>query len=38
VPLIPIAHSKRFQARKNIVKGELLSPFGGIDFSRVSKN
>jgi cationic peptide transport system substrate-binding protein len=38
VPLIPLAHSKRFQARKNIVKGELLSPFGGIDFSQVSKN
>ncbi|MFQ3194666.1 MAG: cationic peptide transport system substrate-binding protein [Colwellia sp.] len=38
VPLIPIAHSKRFQARKNIVKGQLLSPFGGIDFSKVSKN
>ncbi len=38
VPLIPIAHSKRFQARKNVVKGKLLSPFGGIDFSEVSKN
>jgi len=38
VPLIPIAHSKRFQARKNIVKGEFLSPFGGIDFSKASKN
>ena len=38
VPLIPIAHSKRFQARNNSVKGELLSPFGGIDFSKVSKN
>ncbi len=38
VPLIPIAHSKRFQARNDSVKGELLSPFGGIDFSKVSKN
>lgn len=38
VPLIPIAHSKRFQARKKIVTGKLLSPFGGIDFSEVSKN
>jgi cationic peptide transport system substrate-binding protein len=37
VPLIPIAHSKRFQARHNNVSGKLLSPFGGIDFSEVSK-
>jgi len=38
VPLIPIAHSKRFQARHSSVSGKLLSPFGGIDFSEVSKN
>jgi len=38
LPLLPIAHSKRFQARTTQVKGELLSSFGGIDFSRVSKN
>lgn len=37
-PLIPIAHSKRFQARHSNVSGKLLSPFGGIDFSEVSKN
>jgi len=38
VPLIPIAHSKRFQARHSNVSGKLLSPFGGIDFSEVNKN
>jgi cationic peptide transport system substrate-binding protein len=37
VPLIPIAHSKRFQARKNIIHGELLHAFGGIDFSHAEK-
>lgn len=38
VPLIPIAHSKRYQARVNTVKGEILLPIGGIDFSGVTKN
>ncbi|WP_229817078.1 ABC transporter substrate-binding protein [Thalassotalea profundi] len=38
MPLIPIAHSKRYQARKKIVKGEILNAFGGIDFTNVSKN
>jgi cationic peptide transport system substrate-binding protein len=37
VPLIPIAHSKRFQARNNKVEGEILNSFGGIDFTNVSK-
>ncbi|WP_448566505.1 ABC transporter substrate-binding protein [Thalassotalea ganghwensis] len=37
IPLIPIAHSKRFQARKTTVKGNILSAFGGIDFSEVTK-
>lgn len=38
MPLMPIAHSKRYQARKKIVKGEILNAFGGIDFSNVSKD
>jgi len=37
VPLIPIAHSKRYQARGNNVVGNILAPFGGINFYRVSK-
>ncbi|WP_440873863.1 ABC transporter substrate-binding protein [Thalassotalea sp. PLHSN55] len=37
VPLIPIAHSKRFQARSENVEGQLLHSIGGIDFSAVSK-
>ena len=38
VPLLPIAHSKRFQARSNKVKGKLLNAFGGINFRHASKN
>jgi cationic peptide transport system substrate-binding protein len=38
LPLIPIAHSKRYQARNNRIKGQLLHSFGGIDFSSVQKN
>jgi cationic peptide transport system substrate-binding protein len=37
VPLIPIAHSKRYQARGNNVEGNILAPFGGINFYQVSK-
>lgn len=38
VPLIPIAHSKRYQARVNTVNGTLLRSIGGIDFNGVTKN
>jgi len=38
VPLIPIAHSKRFQARNKNISGQLLKPFGGISFEQVNKN
>jgi len=38
VPLIPIAHSKRYQARANTVNGKLLRSIGGIDFNGVTKN
>jgi len=37
LPLIPIAHSKRYQARINSVKGTILKSFGGIDFSNATK-
>lgn len=37
IPLIPLAHSKRYQARVNNVKGKILAPFGGINFYKVSK-
>ncbi|MDO6427989.1 ABC transporter substrate-binding protein [Thalassotalea sp. 1_MG-2023] len=37
LPLFPIAHSKRFQARKISVKGDILHPFGGISFGGVEK-
>lgn len=37
VPLIPIAHSKRYQARGNNVTGNILAPFGGINFYPVAK-
>ncbi|MFT5814971.1 MAG: cationic peptide transport system substrate-binding protein, partial [Psychroserpens sp.] len=38
VPLIPIAHSKRYQARNNSVKGNVLRAIGGVDFNGVTKN
>ena len=37
VPLFPIAHSKRFQARTKNIKGPILSSFGGISFGEVTK-
>lgn len=37
VPLIPIAHSKRYQARGDNVIGKILAPFGGINFYQVAK-
>ena len=36
LPLLPIAHSKRFQARSKKVKGRILNAFGGIDFTKVT--
>lgn len=38
VPLVPIAHSKRYQARANSVNGNLLRSIGGVDFNGVTKN
>lgn len=37
MPLLPIAHSKRFQGRGSDVKGNILESFGGISFYNVSK-
>lgn len=36
-PLLPIAHSKRYQARGVNVKGNILANFGGISFYHVFK-
>ncbi|MBU2872320.1 ABC transporter substrate-binding protein [Colwellia sp. E2M01] len=36
-PLLPIAHSKRFQARDINIEGDILEYFGGINFYQVSK-
>lgn len=37
VPVIPIAHSKRYQARSQNVTGNILAAFGGINFYYVDK-
>ena len=37
IPLLPIAQSKRFQARGVDVEGEILENFGGISFYDVAK-
>ncbi|WP_448210922.1 ABC transporter substrate-binding protein SapA [Colwellia sp. MEBiC06753] len=37
LPILPIAHSKRFQARNKQVKGKLLNSFGGVNFAEISK-
>lgn len=37
LPLLPIAHSKRFQARDSGVKGRILADFGGVSFYQVYK-
>jgi len=36
-PLLPIAHSKRFQSRDNKVIGPIISNFGGLSFHNVYK-
>jgi len=38
MPLIPLAHSKRFQARDKNITGKLLKAFGGINFTEINKN
>ncbi len=36
-PLLPIAHSKRFQSRDKRVVGQIISNFGGLSFHHVYK-
>ncbi|MBU2893895.1 ABC transporter substrate-binding protein [Colwellia sp. D2M02] len=38
MPLLPIAHSRRYQARGANIIGEILPHFGGINFYSVNKN
>ncbi len=37
IPLFPIAHSKRSQAKQAQISGSILTPFGGISFEDVKK-
>lgn len=38
LPVLPIAHAQRFQAKQNSVKGDILTPFGGVDLSKVERS
>ncbi len=38
IPLLPIAHSQRFQARGTNITGNILAKFGGINFYQVAKS
>lgn len=37
MPLVPIAHSKRFQVHNNKVNGIKINPYGGISFMNAGK-
>lgn len=37
IPLFPLAHSKRYQAKQARITGSILTPFGGISFEDVKK-
>jgi cationic peptide transport system substrate-binding protein len=37
VPLIPIAHSRRFQVKSAKVTGMQINPYGGISFTAAGK-
>ena len=37
VPLLPIAHAKRAQAKVADIEGDILTPFGGINFETVQR-
>jgi cationic peptide transport system substrate-binding protein len=37
MPLVPIAHSKRFQVRNSAVQGVSINPYGGISFVHAEK-
>jgi cationic peptide transport system substrate-binding protein len=38
MPLLPIAHSRRFQARGVNITGKILASFGGVSFYNVNKD
>jgi cationic peptide transport system substrate-binding protein len=38
MPLVPIAHSKRFQVRSRNISGVRINPYGGINFTEASKS
>lgn len=38
MPLVPIAHSKRFQVRSRNVSGVRINPYGGINFTEAGKS
>jgi cationic peptide transport system substrate-binding protein len=38
MPLLPIAHSKRFLVRNKLVNGVHVNPFGGISFAEARKS
>ncbi len=37
VPLVPIAHSRRFQVKQNKITGLVINPYGGISFTAAGK-
>ncbi len=38
MPLLPIAHSKRFQVRSSNISGVQINPYGGINFAMAGKH
>jgi cationic peptide transport system substrate-binding protein len=38
MPLVPIAHSKRFQVRSRNISGVRINPYGGINFTAAGKS
>ncbi len=38
MPLMPIAHSKRFQVRSSNVSGVAINPYGGVNFAMAGKH
>lgn len=38
MPLVPLAHSKRFQVRSRNISGVRINPYGGINFTTAGKS
>ena len=38
MPLLPIAHSQRFQAINSSIKGIQINPYGGIALANATKD